>query len=654
MRASTSFAIAASLAGLAIALPLAYQHLRQPVPMRISAEEKTGLGGHDSKVKTGLDSVKDGPASSPVIALRQEAQSGEQTRRDQSVTAPAATPPVPPAQNGSATIHGTVPGKPTLTLPSRSTAPPTEAPASGYVTPNDGARSKSHLLGGDAATPADGRVAGVIDNRPIVDLSAPPLITQNRDKFEETAQNPVKLTTVEPVSTFSVDVDTASYSFVRRALNAGQRPNINAVRVEEMINYFSYDYPKPESAGVPFNPTITVTPAPWNQQNRLVHIALKGYALNAAERPRANLVFLIDTSGSMWPADRLPLLKTSFKMLLDNLQPTDTVGIVTYAGQSQVSLRPTKVADREKIADAIDKLVAGGSTNGIDGLQQAYKLAEANFDKGGVNRIILATDGDFNVGITDKSELKDYISRKRETGIYLSILGVGIGNHNDALMQTLAQNGNGAAAYIDTLAEARKVLIDEASSTLFPIAKDVKIQIEFNPARVAEYRLIGYESRMLRREDFNNDKVDAGDVGSGHSVTAIYEVTPVGAESRLVDDLRYGAPGAAERAPAPAANSDQRNELGFFKLRYKLPGEDTSKLISVAIPQVRADAARSSDDVRFGIAVAAFGQLLRGQPYMKGFTYDDVIALASGAKGDDAFGLRAEFINLVRMAKLAK
>lgn len=489
----------------------------------------------------------------------------------------------------------------------------------------------------------------------IVDNVQQPVVEQGRDKFESTPSNPVKSVTQEPVSTFSIDVDTASYSFVRRSLNRGRLPQKDAVRVEEMINYFPYNYPRPETADVPFRPTVTVLPSPWNADNRLVHIAIKGYDLKSADRPRANLVLLVDVSGSMAPEDRLPLLKNGFRMLVENLAPDDTISIVTYASGSDIRLPPTKVADKAKIIAAIDSLNAGGSTHGAAGITDAYKVAEGSFDKAAVNRVILATDGDWNVGITNRNELKSFIERKRDSGIYLSILGVGMGNHNDQLMQTLAQNGNGVAAYIDTLNEARKVLVDEASSSLFPIAKDVKIQFEFNPARVSEYRLIGYETRALRREDFNNDKVDAGDVGSGHSVTAIYEITPVGAP-RTVDDLRYAQPAAKQPEPPKAATPVAADELGFLKLRYKLPKEEASRLLTVAITpsmEVRTVAA-APEDVRFSTAVAAFGQLLRGQPYMKSYTYDDVIALANSAKGEDAFGYRAELVALVRLAKSAR
>jgi Ca-activated chloride channel family protein len=469
-----------------------------------------------------------------------------------------------------------------------------------------------------------------------------------RDRFAGAVANAVKSVASEPVSTFSIDVDSASYSFVRRALNAGRLPPKEAVRVEEMINYFPYDYPLPEDKSAPFRPTVSVLPSPWNPANKLVHIAIKGFDVPKAERPRANLVLLIDTSGSMAPEDRLPLLKNAFRMLIDTLRPDDTVGIVTYAGGTHVPLEPTKVADKRKILEAIEGLRAGGSTAGGAGIQEAYRMAEGAFDKAAVNRVVLATDGDFNVGITSPDELKSFIERKRETGVYLSVLGVGRGNYNDALMQALAQNGNGVAAYIDTLSEARKILVDEVSSTLFPIAKDVKIQIEFNPAQVTEYRLIGYETRLLKREDFNNDKIDAGDIGSGHTVTAIYEVTPVGSP-KFVEDLRY-------KQPAVATPKDDKGEYAFLRINYKLPAESVSRRIELPINQAleKASVEQAPTDVRFSIAVAAFGQLIRGEPYLKGFGYDEVIALAAAARGDDLFGYRAELLNLVRLAKSAR
>ncbi len=474
-------------------------------------------------------------------------------------------------------------------------------------------------------------------------------VSHSRDKFQGAASNPIKQVATDPVSTFSLDVDTASYAFVRRALNAGRLPPKEAVRVEELVNYFNYAYAPPESADDPFKVQVNVVPSPWSDVSKLVHLSVKGYQLSNEERPPANLVFLIDVSGSMTSQDKLPLVKNALRMLVNELKPDDTIGIVTYASGTAVALEPTKVKEKHKVLSVIGGLRSGGSTAGARGIQDAYRLAQANFDPEGVNRIILATDGDFNVGITNRDELKSYIERKRNSGVFLSILGVGQGNYNDALMQTLAQNGNGTASYIDTMNEARKVLVDEASATLFTIAKDVKVQVEFNPERVQSYRLIGYETRALKREDFNNDRVDAGDVGSGHSVTAIYEITPVGAPG-AVDDLRYGTAKTAHRWQA---NPD--SEFGFVKLRYKLPNETASKLITQAITP-REEKSRldmAPEDARFSIAVAGFGQLLRDNPALHNFSYDDVIGLAQGAKGEDRFGYRAEFINLVRNAKSA-
>jgi Ca-activated chloride channel family protein len=469
------------------------------------------------------------------------------------------------------------------------------------------------------------------------------------DKFADVQISPLKQSEKQPVSTFSIDVDTASYSFMRSSINRNVLPPKASVRVEEMINYFPYSYPGSNDVQVPFKTSVTVLPSPWNTATKLVHIGIKGYQLPKTEKPHSNLVFLLDTSGSMNAPNKLPLLRNSFKLLLTSLSPDDMVSIVAYAGSAGVVLEPTAVKDKAKILSALDNLRAGGSTAGGEGIRLAYQLAEANFDKQGVNRVILATDGDFNVGISDRQELKGFVERKRNSGVTLSVLGFGRGNYNDALMQTLAQNGNGNAAYIDSLSEARKVLVEEAGSTLFTIAKDVKIQMEFNPAMVSEYRLIGYETRQLKREDFNNDKVDAGDIGAGHTVTAIYEITPTGSAAEMFGSLRYKKPAAT--------NSDKAaTEYGFLRLRYKLPKENKSRLIETAIKI--ADGLESFDDapqdVRFSVAVAAFGQMLRGGKYLGGgFSYDYVIEMAQASKGQDPFGYRAEFINLVRLAKSA-
>ncbi|MFV2051856.1 vWA domain-containing protein [Aliiroseovarius sp. YM-037] len=469
---------------------------------------------------------------------------------------------------------------------------------------------------------------------PSRDIVAP--TEPNTEAFSNEAPNPLKIASEEPVSTFSIDVDTASYSVLRSSLTNGYLPDPNSVRVEEMVNYFPYAYPAPDGDH-PFSQTVTVTPTPWNDGTQLVHIGIQGELPAIDDRPPLNLVFLIDTSGSMGQPDKLPLLIQSFRLMVSELRPEDQVAIVTYAGSAGLVLEPTPASERDTILGALSRLSAGGSTAGQAGLQQAYSVAENMAEDGEVNRVILATDGDFNVGISDPEQLKTYIENKRESGTYLSVLGFGRGNLDDATMQTLAQNGNGTAAYIDTLSEAQKVLVDQLSGALFPIANDVKIQVEFNPAQIAEYRLIGYETRALRREDFNNDKVDAGEIGAGHSVTAIYEITPVGSDAVLTDTLRY--------AEAPA--SDGSDELGFLKLRYKTPGEDTSQLIETPII---AGMGQANEDTRFATAIAGFGQLLRGTDYLGDWSYQDAITLANSAKGDDPYGYRAEAVTLMRLA----
>jgi Ca-activated chloride channel family protein len=508
--------------------------------------------------------------------------------------------------------------------------PPPPPPAPGLMAPADG---RARWAAG-AATPyaqtAPQPMPGAID----------------RDRYEDVELNPIRIAADEPVSTFSIDVDTAAYANVRRLLNSGRLPPRDAVRVEELINYFRYDYPLPRTREQPFSTSVTVAPSPWAEGRQLVHIGLQGYHIIPRERPALNLTLLIDVSGSMQPENKLPLALSSFRMLVEQLNARDRVSIVVYAGAAGAVLEPTPGSDRGRILAALDNLRAGGSTAGGEGLRLAYALAERNFNRNAVNRVIIATDGDFNVGINSPDELQDFVSRKRETGIYLSVLGFGGGNYNDLLMQRLAQNGNGVAAYIDTINEARRVLHDEMAANMFAIANDVKIQVEFNPARVAEYRLIGYETRMLRREDFNNDQVDAGEIGAGHAVTAIYEITPVGGPT-FTEPLRY-----QQRGAAPSTAS----EYAFLRIRYKLPGQDTSRLIERPITNadVVADIARASESTRWAAAVAGYGQLLRGDPYLRqGYGWDDVIRLAQSARGRDEFGWRAEFIQLARTAQTA-
>lgn len=470
---------------------------------------------------------------------------------------------------------------------------------------------------------------------------------EDRERFASADPNPVKSVSTDPVSTFSADVDTASYSYVRGSLLGGSLPDADAVRVEELVNYFPYDWKGPETAETPFNATVTVMPTPWNKNTELLHIGIKGFETVATEQPAANLVFLIDVSGSMDEPAKLPLLKSAFRLLVGKLKDTDTVSIVTYAGNAGVVLEPTQAKERDTILSAIDNLQPGGSTAGAEGIEAAYRLAQKAFKKDGVNRVMLATDGDFNVGPASDEELKRVIEERRKSGIFLSVLGFGRGNYNDGMMQTLAQNGNGAAAYIDTLAEAQKTLVEEAGSSLFPIAKDVKFQIEFNPERIAEYRLVGYETRVLNREDFNNDKVDAGDIGSGHRVTAIYEVTPKGSPAVLNDPLRYGK---EEAATAPSAG--ETSELAFLKMRWKKPNSDTSELVTLPVTDANAvaDVNAASVDVRFSVAVAAFGQKLKGVSALQDYAYGSILGLAEAAKGNDPFGYRAEFLKLVQLA----
>ena len=464
------------------------------------------------------------------------------------------------------------------------------------------------------------------------------------DKYEHTEENSVKVTQNEPVSTFSIDVDTASYTNVRSYLENGNMPPKDAIRIEELINYFPYDYALPKTKEQPFAIHTTLTDAPWKKGNQLLHIGIKGYDIVEENKKPLNLVLLIDTSGSMSGENRIELLKKGFLMLVDELTEQDTISIITYSGDSRIALEPTKGNKKTQIRAAINSLSTRGSTWGAGGMKTAYELAKDNFDKNAINRILMGTDGDFNVGATDNMSLKDFVAKRREDGIYLSILSVGRGNYNDSLMQSIAQAGNGIAYYLDSVKEARRVLLTDINKTLFPIANDVKIQVEFNPAKVAEYRLIGYETRLLNREDFNNDQVDAGEIGSGHSVTAIYELTPTGSANRLTEDLRYGT-----KTPT----TDVSDETAFVRVRYKLPEEKESKLIEQPII-AHTNLDNTSDDVRFSIAVAGFGQNLKDSKFRGDWSYDDIKALAKSARGDDDNGYRGEFIGLINLAKSAK
>jgi Ca-activated chloride channel family protein len=464
----------------------------------------------------------------------------------------------------------------------------------------------------------------------------------DRERYQALSANPVKLVAEVPVSTFSIDVDTGAYANVRRFLNQGRLPPADAVRVEELINYFPFDYAQP-SGTVPFAVHTELAAAPWNPRNVLLRIGIKGQDLAKQSLPPANLVFLVDVSGSMSTPDKLPLLKSALKLLVRELRAQDRITLVTYAGRTAVVLPPTSGGEMVKVLAAIDGLNAGGSTAGASGIELAYSMAQQSFIDRGINRILLATDGDFNVGITDFRTLKSLVEERRKSGVSLSTLGFGTGNYNEQLMEQLADAGDGAYSYIDSLMEGHKVLVNEMTSTLATIARDVKIQVEFNPATVQEYRLIGYENRLLNREDFNNDKVDAGDIGAGHTVTALYELTLVGSPG-LVDPLRYG-PNASR--PARASG-----ELAHVKLRYKELGAQASKLIDVPIAQSDLKAlAQASQELRFASAVAGFGQILRGGQYTGNWSFADARTLAAANVGQDRFGYRGEFLRLVDLAQ---
>ena len=477
---------------------------------------------------------------------------------------------------------------------------------------------------------------------------APPVYQQptNTERYEHKDDNPVHLVKEQPVSTFSIDVDTGAYANVRRFLNGGQLPPQDAVRVEEMINYFDYRYAPPASRDVPFRVATEVAPAPWNSQALLMKIGIKGFEVAASQRPPANLVFLIDVSGSMQSPDKLPLLKNAFRLLTDQMTARDRVSMVVYAGSSGVVLSPTPGDQKHKIREAIDRLEAGGSTNGAEGIERAYQLAHSAQIKGGINRVVLATDGDFNVGVVNFEALVDMAERQRASGVAITTLGFGTGNYNDQLLERLADAGNGNYAYVDTLAEARRVLVERLRKTLVTVARDAKVQVEFNPARVAAYRLIGHENRLLAAQDFADDRKDAGDVGAGHSVTALYEIVPVGASTpiRGVDSLRY-----QQVQPRPGATASP--ELMTVKLRYKAPDGDRSWLIEQPVRDRGLELARTSDDFRFSAAVAQWGMLLRDSQFKGSSTWSGAAELAGGALGHDEHGYRAEFVRLLGDAR---
>ncbi len=468
--------------------------------------------------------------------------------------------------------------------------------------------------------------------------------TLSTEEYDHIVENNFLSPRENPLSTFSIDVDDAAYSNIRRFIQNGEAPPRGAVRIEEMINYFDYDYAGPVDE-TPFNVVTEISACPWNPQHRLVHIGLKGREIKTGNLPASNLVFLVDVSGSMQEVDKLPLVQSSLKMLADNLREKDRVAIVVYAGAAGLVLPSTSGADKTKIKDAVNNLSAGGATAGADGIRLAYQVAKENFIKNGNNRIILATDGDFNVGVSSDDELVSLIEKERNSGVYLTVLGYGTGDYQDNKMQQLADKGNGNHAYVDNINEARKVLVNEFGSTLFTIANDVKLQVEFNPELTAAYRLIGYENRMLAKEDLNDDKKDAGELGAGHTVTALYELIPAGIRDQFtkkVDDLKYQT--------QPAVKNGYSNEIMTVKLRYKDPGTTASKLIVKTVMDKALPLPETSDNFRFSAAVAEFGLLLCNSAFSEQSTYDQVVSLARTALGQDADGYRSEFISLVRKA----
>jgi Ca-activated chloride channel homolog len=644
LAATTS--VAALIIGVAVILPVADLRIGKPtVVVEAPKTEPTPPVEPVAKAPVTepvVDAPKDAPTGGEASSVAEAA--GTVSPETDAATTTAAKPELAltPTDELQRTDTGTAAA--TLAQPEPAPAPDPEAP---MVEMAEEALPAGPALDGlmmDAEPRL--RAEAKMENEGVVGYLTAPAVSasdavaapvENTEAYSNEAPNPVKVTAEEPVSTFSIDVDTASYAVVRSSLTGGYLPTPDQVRIEEMVNYFPYAYAAPEGDAA-FASTISVMPTPWNPGTRLVTIGIQGALPAVAERPPLNLVFLIDTSGSMEDANKLPLLKQSLSLMLSELRPEDQVSIVTYAGSAGLVLPPTAAKDRATILASLENLMAGGSTAGAEGLELAYQVAEGMKADGEVTRILLATDGDFNVGVSDPDGLEAYVAKKRETGTYLSVLGFGRGNLDDAVMQSLAQNGNGTAAYIDTLNEARKVLVDQLTGALFPIADDVKIQVEWNPATVAEYRLIGYETRALRREDFNNDTVDAGEIGAGTQVTAIYEVTAPGSDALLNDPLRYGSAAATDGAAG---------ELGFLRLRWKAPGEETSTLVETPITGTEP----ASTETRFAAAIAGFGQLLQGSVYTGDWGWDQAIELAVANRGEDAFGYRIEAVNLMRLAQ---
>jgi Ca-activated chloride channel family protein len=579
------------------------------------------------------------PAEAPreAVAAHSDAQSVEEA-------APPAAPPPPPAAleaaQAPAAVAADAPAEKKSEAGRATSAPSKSAPKAGGLSAISGS---GRLSGSHASAPSRSRA--VLAPAP----TAAPIerdAAMNTEDYAHITENPFLAVASQPLSTFSIDVDTASYSNSRRFLADGKLPPKDAIRIEEWVNYFSYDYAKP-TGNAPFAVSTEVTSCPWNAAHKLVRIGIKGQEMREENVPARNLVFLLDVSGSMMSPDKLPLVKRGLAMLTEGLRPQDSIAIVVYAGNSGLVLPATSGRERGKILRALDGLEAGGSTNGGAGIQLAYAVAQQQLKPGGINRVILATDGDFNVGTTSEGELTRLIEDKRKSGVFLTVLGFGSGNTKDSTMEMLADKGNGNYAYIDTLTEARKVLVREAGSTLVTIAKDVKLQVEMNPLKISSYKLIGYENRLLAKEDFNDDKKDAGEIGAGHTVTALYEIVPRGAAAPVapaVDALKYQAPGA----PSPAASA---SELLTVSVRYKPPQADVSTKFSVVVADASKPIEQASDDYRFGVAVANVALVLRGSSDVKQSSLDTARSLAAGAVGRDLHGDRREFVAMVDEAR---
>ena len=504
------------------------------------------------------------------------------------------------------------------------------------------AAKKDLALDGAAEKPIPAEAPAAVAYSPaaVYDVQETAPHVTNTERYQKQPDQPVKAVAQEPVSTFSIDVDTGSYANVRRFLNDGGLPPEDAVRIEEIVNYFPYNYPLPTGTH-PFAIHTQTIDSPWQHEAKLIKIGIQAQDLAKKELPPTNLVFLVDISGSMNSPEKLPLVKKTLRILTEQLRPQDKVTLITYASGEELVLPPTSGRNKDEILRAINKLQAGGATAGESALKMAYEQAQKAYVKNGINRILLATDGDFNVGVSDTETLKSMVAEKRKSGISLTTLGFGTGNYNEDMMEQIADAGDGNYSYIDNEKEAKKVLQHQLTSTLATVAQDVKIQVEFNPATVKEYRLVGYTNRTLRNEDFNNDKVDAGDIGSGHSVTAIYEIIPQGKQGWL-NESRY------QKAPAASGG---KNEYAFVKVRYKLPGQSTSKLIEQAVPAISIPLAQADEDTRLALAAASYAQALRGGAYNGKLDWDAIEQMAKQAKGKDPFGLHEEFVELVKIAK---